>query len=365
MNDETDLKSRLEELAATPGPAQRADVAGARARGERTIRTRRAVLASGSAAITGVLLAGVTVGLPGMNESPGRPATSAQRPGDVVQEASFGWLPAGYAMSQLAVLKEPGGADGFSVKAIANGGELGAPQIGLTVYPHGPEPMTKDVMVPSPVEHVQAPPVRGGRALWSYSPAAQKGYTQIAGRFQTTMRVVQLRWRYGATGWATLRTVGLTGTDAEITRTVYRIAESASLGDRRIRPVAVRLPTLPAALQHRTQTLLNLGRRPSLAFEFATTAYHSDLARGDTSLTLMFEAPSGGRQLRANTRIAGYPAYIKDSSNKTTGGMPFQRTVRIYGFHGYTVGIDAGGDTLRVLQSSGGLDRLIREITVR
>jgi hypothetical protein len=154
-----------------PAAPSQVDIQRARRQGRARLRWRRAITGGTSLlAAAGVAVLLVTV-IPGPPDpapvDPGPPAPRAFSP--LVTNLSFGWLPAGLSVQQGGVLPQ----EAFA----AIGGSSASGGFGVYVYARGQCHLTRSargLTCPDPAladESVTfsrpAPPVNGGRALWS------------------------------------------------------------------------------------------------------------------------------------------------------------------------------------------------------
>jgi hypothetical protein len=345
----TDIRMLREQLDQIGNEAAdlRVDVGRARAHGRRLLRLRRAGAATGSAAMIGVVLVAVTImgraappSRPASGAPPG-PATAPAPLGHLVATGSFGWLPAGFAADSFVADSQ--GQSYFEVDATTGSGN--APVITLTDYGRGPQPALPDLPGGVPASTIPTAPVNGRVAYWitepSIGPTAQLNF--------------ELRWEYGPHRWADLQASGLRATSvADLRSTAYRIARTATLGER----VPLRMPLgvtgVPAGLQAR-RSVLNTGAEASALMYFVG----SDLAPSDSIQFSVSRAGVTRPGVTANTVVDKHPAY-----DSQLAGRAGDAILLVFGVHGLDVEIDAGEKALGALPSSHDLIWLFDHMTV-
>jgi len=334
VSDISMLRERLE-LIGNEADELRVDIERARARGRRFLRLRRAALASGAAAMAGVVLVGVAI--MGRTAAPSRPASAvptapgvaSARLGHLLGTASFGWLPAGFAADSYV-------ADSQSQRYFevdAGTGTRARPVIMLTDYGRGPQPALPALPGGASASRIPAAQVNGHSAYWITAPIigpdAQENF--------------ELRWEYGQHRWADLLASGLRATSAaDVTKIAYKIARTAMLGERVLLTMPFGVTGLPASMQPR-RIVLDPASRPTALAYFAGT----DLTPSDS---IQFSvSPTGLTRpgVTANTIVAGHPAY-----DSQLAGQAGDAILLVFGVHGLDVEIDAGAGAVAALPSS-------------
>ncbi|TDC90777.1 hypothetical protein [Actinomadura sp. 7K507] len=336
-----DLKAELERLAGSPGPPPAVDVAAAVVAGRRIRLMRRArraaavVVAAGAAAAVAVVAV-----LPSSHEErPDKVVEPPAYPSPLVEEAAFGWLPAGYARTR--VTRESGRNPTYEVHA--GRGPGGAP-IALTVMPPGKRPGIPLLPGARKGRLTKAAPVNGRPAYWSIKPGGP-GSEQVAAEF---------RWEYRPESWALLSVNDRAVADAA---TVHRVAAGVKFGGNEPVAFPMRVSGIPDGLKV-TQTWV--GTRPEAMIALGTS-------RGDDQLTVMLSAsrPQARKNFKPNTTIDGHPAFDTrlPHPGPRTGKASNRQTLWVFGVDGFDVNIVAAGEPLRRLQASGGVTGLFRRIT--
>lgn len=232
--NEQDVRTLLDDLANTPPPAPRVDVAHAMTTARRRARTR-----AWTSAAAAVLVVGVAAGLTytvidrpspatGVSPTVAAPVTRApQRFDPLVRYASFGWLPekdrltwrntsiTGEKMTLTASEYLPDPANGPNAA-------LPAAYVDVRLYAAGAVPQTEQPMqVQSPdgtkiVNYgptTDAPAVNGAPAYWVGTPGDPE--------------TVILKWRYAPDGWAEMSAARFPG---DLRETMHRIAGELRVG---------------------------------------------------------------------------------------------------------------------------------------
>ena len=362
MNDLTELRDRLEELADTYRPRPES-IAVARARGRRSLRMRRGAAAVGSAAAIAVVATAVAGGLPGLgahagtrgslagNKAPGAAASQHVTGTDpLLQMASFGWLPAG--LSADGYVTDSQSQPYLELDAAGQGASLI-----LTAYWRGGMPPIPDLPGGVPGSRTPAAPIDGRPAYWviepTLGPLAQENF--------------EMQWEYAPGRWADLQAVSLHAASVSaLTREARRIAATVSFG----RPSRVAMPFavtgIPAGLMAR-RAVLNTGPGANGLIFFSGRGNSAEdglqFAVWPASAAIRAREYSrrrggGSVPVTPNTTIDGYRAY--DSQL----GQPARASAVLYvlDVHGFVVQIDASGPALRALP--GGLAGLFRAMTV-
>lgn len=332
-----DLKERLERIARTPGPAPAVDPVAAVARGRRIRRTRRVTAA--------VVAAGVAVGVAGAvalpsEERPGKVVEPSKFPSPLIEKATFGWLPAGFARTRIT---QDGGR--FPVYKVTAGRGPGSMAVELTVHPPGVRPGIPRLPGGRKGRLTKAAPVNGRPAYWSIKPGGP-GSDQVAAEF---------RWEYRPDGWALLSVNDRGAADAE---TVHRIAAGVRFGG--VEPVAfpVRVDGVPAGL---TVGRVWVGAGPDVMLALGVPG-----AAGDLLITLSPSSVQKRTFFKPNTTVDGHPAFDTrlPRPGPAAGRVPASKAqiLHVFGVSGFDIGIEARGEPLRRLQASGGVTGLFRRI---
>jgi hypothetical protein len=188
-----------------------------------------------------------------------------------------------------------------------------------------------------PATPIPAPPVNGHRAHWIYQPD------------QAGQSTFELRWQYAPNRWADLSGNGLKGSNASLTRTAYKIAESAKLGGTRPIAMPLHIEGVPGGLTPK-RTVLNNGAHGEIS---AIVIYIVTVPTAELSISVTKSTGAIGTGLpRPNTTLDGHPAYRTPVS------------VHVYGVNGFDVDIDASGSVLTKLNKTGGVTGLFHRMTV-
>lgn len=341
-----DLHDRLHRLADQPAPPQRLDIAHALRGGRRARRRRRAGAVGGCVLTVAAVAITVATMLPSTPTKPSRldpavqPSSSKTVP---APDVSFGWLPPGDRLDTVVVDEQN------SVLSF----ELHTSQITLTTYPNGPEPGLPYFGGGIQAKRLPAAPVNGHPAYWLAKPGQSN--------------VIHLRWRYGPAGWADLQLEGAAA--SQDTGTVYRIADSVTVGKPSPLRWPVRITGLPSSLRP-VRTVLT-GTEVDYNFQVAgpPSATAAEQQANWLSIASVTQTPTVKDRLRSqaapNTTINGHPAWDSrlDPTAAKNGPYYGEHTV-VYDDHGQVLRVDAGPGMLKVLASSGGLPGLIERITL-
>ncbi|GLY83459.1 hypothetical protein [Actinoallomurus iriomotensis] len=349
MTDEiTDLKRRLARIADTPRQRPQIAIPPLAARGRRKLRVRRTCAVAGSAAAVGLILTLAATGLPRIGARPGRPASPPSRPDTgtypdpLVRRAIFGWLPKGYVTATV-MEDHQNGQHTFEAMADLDGGRGGI--IDLTDFGAGPEPILGHLSGGRPAQPLPATPVNGKPAHWIAQPGDKDG-----GR---------LRWQYGPHRWAEISVLG----SADDTGTIHRIAKSIMFGA--AQPVAFpfRIRGLPDGLTIYRSTAgpgLGRGAGESAGVSFGAGAYSPnnglEISVNPAGLMKRQLATDPGRRIT----VGGHRAVDR----RTTSGGVARHTLIVLDVNGFDVTVQASGQTLQRLQTTGGVTGLYQRITV-
>jgi hypothetical protein len=362
MNDLTELRDRLEELADTYRPRPES-IAVARARGRRSLRMRRCAAAVGSAAAIAVVATAAAGGLPGLgahagtrgslagSKAPGAAASQHATGADpLLRTASFGWLPAG--LSTDGYVTDSQNQPYLELDAAGH-----AASLILTAYWRGGMPPIPDLPGGVPGSRIPAAPIDGRPAYWviqpTLGPQAQENF--------------EMQWEYAPGRWADLQAASLHAASVSaLTWEARRIAASASFG----RPSLVAMPFavtgIPAGLVAR-RAVLNTGPGANglIFFSGPGNSPADSLQIGVWPASAGIQArkydrrrDGGSQQVTPNTTIDGYRAYDSQLSRPATASA----VLYVLDVHGFVVQIDASGPALQALP--GGLAGLFRAMTV-
>lgn len=363
MNDTDATRQQLELIADTFGQLRHVDVARARARGRRILRVRRASAAAGSAAVVSLVAVAAT-GLSSPNSAPSVPAAATTTGSDpLVQTVSFGWLPTGLVAN--GYVADHQGQPYFQVVAQA-AGTARSPAVFLTDYGRGQAPILPHLPGGVLATRIPARPVNGHPAYWLTEPTAGP-QAQIN---------FELQWRYAPHSWADLQAAGLPTTSIPaLTRTVYKIADTVTLGLKIPVRMPLRVTGIPGGLTPDTASLITGSQLTALLGYSATTPSDSlqiavtrtgKIPHHPGSPPTPAPTPNSTRwhkppmSISTNTVIDGHPAY--DSQLDTPHAASAELVV--FAVRGLDVAINASGHILKVLQRSGGLAGLFRRMTV-
>lgn len=335
-----DLKDGLERLAATPGPAPAVDVAAAVAKGRRVKRTRRAavaVLAAGAVAVA----AGVAVLQPSQDERPDKVVEPSKYPNLLTEKAVFGWLPAGFVRTR--VTQDGGSRPAYTVNAGRGPGNL---SIELTLLAPGVKPGIPVLPGGRKGRLTKAAPVNGRPAYWSIKPGGP-GSDQVGAEF---------RWEYRPKTWALL---AVNDRGIANAATVQRIAAGVRFGGGEPLAFPVRVTGVPGGLE---VGRVWAGAGPEAMFALGGPGKDDELMISVSPASELVRNRS-----KPNTTIDGHPAYDTGLPHPgpTIGRVPASkaRILRVFGVHGFDIGIDARGEPLRRLEAGGGLTGLFRRVT--
>jgi hypothetical protein len=359
MSDISLLRERLTQMADEGGHLH-VDIGRARARGRRFLRLRRAAAAAGSAAMIVVVV--LTAAIAGrtptvrLSHGPAAPAAAATHPDQLIQTASFGWLPDGLAADSFV-------ADSQNRPYFeADAGTAGTgPVIMLTDYGRGPQPALPDLPGGVPAALIPAARIHGRAAYWVTAPAAGAN-AQLN---------FELRWQYGPHRWADLQASGLAPASVtDITSTAYRIAETATFGEHSALTLPFGVAGIPASLDPR-RTVLNTGPHSSALIYFAgsdlTPADSIQVSVSPTGLIRHHPGEPGSGQgpapasrgVTTNTVIDGHPAY-----DTQLAGPAGAAVLLVFGVHGLDVQINAGPSALAAMPRSHNLIWVFNHMTV-
>lgn len=378
-----DLRQGLRDIADQPRPI-RIDIAAVRARGRRTVRTRRITAAAGSAAAIAVVAALTLEVLPGGPPRGPAPVGAPVRPHPVrpnpfLARASFGWLPPGWQIIDSQAGREAVGAaaapaQGYSVSAQrVPAKDDGVHQVILTVFPPGPEPAMGFMRGAVPAKAIPAGPVNGHRAHWLQPPPPGAG---------TAAGEARLRIQYGGDQWAELE-INDVPAAGDVVAMLYQIARSIRL---QTTPMAfpIKITGLPSAFAPSwadVQTIKSssVGWSTTLSFTPGLLGVTAELP-GDVSPGTR-RSFVGGRHA-TNTTIGGHLAYyldpaqmaaLEDQARKAThGGAPVpaqggrepSERLCVYDVNGLDICFEARGPAVTALAPLGGLPGLYRRTTV-
>ncbi|GAA2096558.1 hypothetical protein [Actinomadura alba] len=247
----------------------------------------------------------------------------------LVERAAFGWLPRG--MHANRYIADHQGPHFFEVSADA--GKAGS--VTLTAYAPGKEPMLPYLPGRVRAKRIRAAPINGRTAYWisKPNPSGQSSF--------------ELRWQYAPKSWANLQGVGLHGTTAELTRTAYKIARSATFGGTRPIAMPLHVDGVPGGLTP-SRTVLN----------------KDVLGEVSASMSFIVAGPSSFLSIDV---IKSTGAFVKDPPNTKLGGYSAFRTPKyllVYGVNGFDVTVNATGSVLAKLNKTGGIAGLFHRTTV-
>jgi hypothetical protein len=360
------IRERLQQLAGSFGDTQHVDVAAARHRGRRVLRARRfavGLACTASATAVAVAVSVTAGGVPGRAPTPHTrgPAVAAAYSDPLIQTASFGWLPEGFAV--VGYVADDQGQASFELDAGLRGQLTGGASLALTDYGRGPEPGLPDLPGGVPATPIPAPPVGGHPAYWltppTLSPDAQLSF--------------ELRWQYAPGSWADLQAAGLSATSvADLTAAASHIAGSVTFGQSLPVPMPLHVTGVPGGLTAR-RTTFTTGPQPSALIYYAGPALNPADSlqisvvppdqvpgmRGGPALPKGKPVPAG-KAAKVNTVIDGHPAYDSQLDDPNADSA----TLLVVDVNGFNVGIDASGQVLTELAGSGGLAGLFSRITV-
>ncbi|WP_119728112.1 hypothetical protein [Thermomonospora amylolytica] len=301
---------------------------------------RGMVLAGGVAAVAAVAVA-VQVGVRPVTLNTTPAAESAKYTDLMVERAAFGWLPDGLRANGYVADRQ--GKEFFQVTA-----QEGKAAVTLTVYGRGKEPALPHLPGGVPGRRIPAEPVNGRPAYWIFQPDPN-GQSSF-----------ELRWQYAPGGWADLEGNGLRGDGAELTRTAYRIAESATFGGARPIAMPLHVDGVPGGLTPK-RAVLDKGAfgEVSALLEFIVTGPSDGMSITATKSDGTMGTGVSGRpgksvpgRPRPNTKLNGHPAYRSPS------------LVHVYGVNGFDIRISASGSVLARLDKTGGVVGLFNRTTV-
>lgn len=338
-----ELKERLARLAETPGPRRTVDAPAVIAKGRRVRRRRRwtaALAAAGLAAAVAVPVVQVTR----PDEHRPRVVEPVRYPDVLVETATFGWLPRGYARTRIS----RGGPSGGTFELTAGRGPGGG-GVTLTLLPPGLEPGAPTLPGARPGTLTRAEPIHGRRADWLIEPGAP-GSEQIPAEF---------RFQYRDGAWAVLQ---INGKEIADVATVRRIAENVRFDGAEPAKFPVRIENLPQGMR------ISGARVEDGVARAAFTLAGSEggelmITVGPTTEVSLRDVPS-----RSNTTIDGHPAFDshRPHDGPKDGRVPPSEAhiLNVYDAGGVDVGLDARGrGLLERLEPTGGLTGLYRRIT--
>jgi hypothetical protein len=354
-----ELRHGLRDLADRP-ESVRTDIDSIRARGRRSLRSRRAAMATGSILALGAAAAlaiSVVPGTPDQRTAPAATSTrlTADHPNPFQALASFGWLPDGWRIIDRAAGDQEAAAkpQSYTVSAQQIPAKGGVRQVMLTMFQPGAEPALGFMRGGVPAKAVTAPAVNGHPAHWLQPPPPGSG---------TAAGEASLRVKYGTDQWAEIEVDDTPGS-ADVSALLYRIAK------------AVRLKTEPLALPLQIRGLPS-GFIPTYADadpeKAGSTGWSSDLVFGP-GLRVGLRLAGSGQRGTPNTKVGGHPAYYVDStrsaarSAKTLGQMGLGGRAELLcvdGVNGLDVCFEAEKPAIALLKPMGGLKGLFGHITV-
>lgn len=356
------LKDGLDEIAATPRPADAPGVSpgAARERGRRIRRRRRAAAAGGTALVVAAVGA---VAVPGRDAPPKAPVLAAPRSygAVLVKEAVFGWLPSGYTTTRVGRNDTT-----YSITAAVPGGK-GAGGVTLELT-QGPEPAVPKLPGGRAGHLTAAAPVHGRPASWVIKPSGE-GSEQVPAEF---------RWQYADGRWADLAVVDK---DVATEATVRRIVENVRFGTGRAAAYPVRIGGVPAGMRVTSTWVggqagstgrdVNLvlapdhgtGDADGLAVSFAPESFPTPAGTPGGKGGARDTGPKtvDGKGGAPNGRVGGRLATETPLVDKRTGKR-LGVTLTVYGWHGYDVRIELLGRTDRALAANGGARGLFGRI---
>ncbi|POM26354.1 hypothetical protein BTM25_07510 [Actinomadura rubteroloni] len=292
------------------------------------------LLAGGVAAVTaaGVAMATRTGGSPVTLHNLTPAAEWAKYADPLVERAAFGWLPDG--MRANGYVADSQDEKYFQVTA-RTGKAKGGKSVTLTAYERGTEPPLGYLPGGVPAKRIPAMPINGHRAYWIFKPdpSGQSSF--------------ELRWQYAPNRWADLEGDQIPGDSAELTRTAYKIAESATFGGSRPIALPLHVGGVPGGLQP-DRTVLNNGAYGQVSVIIGYFAEPSS----ELGIGIVESDLRNNTKPRPNTRLRGYPAYQTP------------RLMYVYGVNGFDVQLSASGSILAELNRTGGLAGLFNRMTI-
>lgn len=253
MNDfDSDLSAGLGALLDPPAPPSAMSVDRAIRAGSAVRRKRRRAAAGSAVALLGAAALVIAVLLPGSEPGTTPPpagnptgpptATAAPKPAltgtdPVVQTLAFGWLPSGVTTSGFQDQGYSVGTVPAPSRALAASG--GGTLLNLTVLTAGhtfPAVHFKGAVI---APHTTAPDVNGRSAYWTFVP----GSSEAADDGE-----VELRWQYAPSSWAQLDAEFGSDTSADVTSTIYRIAQNVQYAGTDQIAVPFHVSQVPAGL---------------------------------------------------------------------------------------------------------------------
>lgn len=195
---ERELRSSLMELTQRGDASSAIDIDGARQRGKRRLRQRRAAVLGGVAAVGTVLFLNVAGPLTTARTVAGAEGAPATDP--LVATGKFGWLPSSLSATAYEV-----GADGSTTRVtggsvyevVADGSsrvigkESSVPAAWLTVYDKGVTPKVGSSQDDGPLHLEPGPKINGNQGYWVVGRSGVKGSGSLT-----------LRWRIEGGRWA-------------------------------------------------------------------------------------------------------------------------------------------------------------------
>ncbi|REE96901.1 hypothetical protein [Thermomonospora umbrina] len=293
---ETDLRTRLHELADSDTTAPRVDLALARRRGRR-LRRRRALMVTAPATAIAVAASVLLSGGDGGSTPPPealRPAASPL-PNPLTRQVTFGWLPKYYKLTGRDL------ENGWThFRAYGKAGDDGVAQLFVTLFPEGPAPSLGKMRggvqaVPIPVE-----PVGGREAHWMQPPPPGAGSAPGEGR---------LRVRFRPRQWGEIEINDTGMSSEEITRTLRKAAAGVRLSEEPAR-FPVEISGFPSGLTVETArpgAAARPGSEGIARLVMEETALN--FAQGLYITVTRAGAMDGKHSRKPNTTIDGHRAY--------------------------------------------------------
>jgi len=351
-----ELRQGLRDLADQPRPI-RTDIAAARVRGRRVIRTRRTLAAGGTAlALGAVAVLAIPGGGPGKSVRPASRVTELRAHHRFVAPASFGWLPSGWrVIDQTFGQEDLSSTDGYAVSAqsLPQRGDGPVRQAILTVFRPGKEPPMGYMRGGIPAKAIAAETVNGRPAHWLQPPPPGAG---------TAAGEARLRFELAPRQWAELEVDDDPPGD-DVKSLLYRIARGIQpRGAVTAFPVEIDgLPTAftPIFASVDTETSSSVGWSTRFALKPSLNITVSLHARNDHGTPIF----------AANTTIDGHPAYYGDGTARGVvrgAGKPLPQSqyLCVYGVRALNVCLEAQGPAQAALKPVGGLQGLFRQIKI-
>lgn len=346
--NEQDVRDALADLARTPAPPSRVDLARAMATPRRRSRPRAWVPAAASILVVCGLAGATTYAVTNVDRSPpgarstGQSAapvtistppviTAPRRFDPLIRFASFGWLPEQHTLGWRGTSINAERFDlsvGDYIPDPANGPGAAQPaaSVQLTLYAAGVVPRTEQ-----PIE-TQTPT---GKQTVHYGPLTEAPSingipAQWVGPLGDTKELVILKWRYAPDAWAELSASKLTGDLRQIT---HRIASSVRTGGTERLRFPFQLTGLPAGQQPTASALeeggslepwratLDIGAQSGPSFEVSAFPKNEDNGHPPT------------------TTVDGHPAHRETFDGDHLGVPQYSDRLYIAGFGGLEVNI--------------------------